>query len=154
MPKLQPMAQPPGGRGRRRRGARVSTTLSEINVVPLVDVMLVLLIIFMVAAPMMTQGLDVNLPVSRQSPVITKERVFVTVPLAYRETRQVQIGDEFIRVDVLDERMRQAMLNIDDKEVYVRADGDVMYRELVEVMDKLKDGGIERVGLLTRPPDR
>ena len=78
------MAQPDANTGR-RRGRRVSTSLSEINVIPLVDVMLVLLIIFMVAAPMMQKGVEVNLPVSRRADKLTNaEPLYVTVPASYR----------------------------------------------------------------------
>ena len=76
----------------------MSTSLAEINVVPLVDVMLVLLIIFMVTAPMIQRGVDVNLPVARRATQIEGERVFVTVPAAYRQSQMVYIGDEQIRV--------------------------------------------------------
>ena len=98
-----------GGRGRRGRAYGVSSSLSEINVVPLVDVMLVLLIIFMVAAPMMQQGISVNLPQSRRSPALpaNNEPIYVTVPLAFARNRVVQIGNESVRIDVLRERVRQ-----------------------------------------------
>src|SRR5687767_11853113 len=100
-------AQPDANTGR-RRGRRVTTSLSEINVIPLVDVMLVLLIIFMVAAPMMQKGIEVNLPVSRRADKLTiADPLYVTVPISYRNDRRVQIGDEFVSVDVLTERMRQ-----------------------------------------------
>src|SRR5262245_54255441 len=79
MPKVQQNGNG-GGRGRRARGARVSTSLAEINVVPLVDVMLVLLIIFMVTAPMMTQGLAVNLPQARRATPVTAQPLYVTIP--------------------------------------------------------------------------
>lgn len=153
MPKiLNGDQQTTNGRGRRGRRSRVSTSLSEINVVPLVDVMLVLLIIFMVAAPMMQRGLDVNLPVARRSPQIASERVFVTVPLSYGSDRMVQIDDERMRVDVLEERMRQTMLTRSDKEVFLRGDGGVTYQQLMEVMDHLKAGGVDKVGLVTKLP--
>ena len=132
---------------------RVGTSLSEINVIPLVDVMLVMLIIFMVTAPMMQRGVDVVLPEARRAPQIISERVFVTVPLSYRTDRNVQIGDEAVGIDVLHERIRQEMLSQDEKEVYLRGDGEITYRELVFVMDRLKEGGVETVGLMTRLPE-
>ena len=89
----------------------MASTLAEINVVPLVDVMLVLLIIFMVTAPMIQRGIDVNLPVARRATQITGERVFVSVPLAYRQNHIVYLGDEPIRVEILQERVRQKMEN-------------------------------------------
>jgi biopolymer transport protein ExbD len=130
----------------------VSTSLSEINVVPLVDVMLVLLIIFMVAAPMMQRGMDVNLPVSSRSAAISSERLFVTVPATYAESRRVQLDDEEIRVDVLAERIRQAMLIKEQKDVYLRGDGAVTLQHLIDVMDRLREAGVERVGIVAQLP--
>jgi biopolymer transport protein TolR len=147
MPKVQ--AATPGRAG---RGRRVSTSLAEINVVPLVDVMLVLLIIFMVTAPMIQRGVDVNLPVARRATQIEGERVFVTVPAGYRQSRMVYIGDEQIRVDVLQERIRQRMETASDKQVYLRGDGEVLYQDLMDVFDRLKGAGVERVGLVAKMP--
>src|SRR3979409_1839063 len=127
MPKVQPAAAASSS----RRGRRVSTSLAEINVVPLVDVMLVLLIIFMVTAPMIQRGVDVNLPVARRATQINGERVFVTIPVAYRQNRIVYLNDERIRVDVLQERVRQKMETLSDKQVYLRGDGGVQYQELM-----------------------
>jgi|SRR5688572_29519912 len=151
MPKVQQNGGSGSGRGRRARGLRVSTSLAEINVVPLVDVMLVLLIIFMVAAPMMTQGMQVNLPVARKSPNINVKPIYITVPATFAADRMVQIGDETIRVDVLAERVRQTALTLDEKSLFVRGDGAVAFKDIVFVMDKLKEGGIEKVGLVTVP---
>jgi biopolymer transport protein TolR len=152
MPKVQQIGGG-SGRTRRGRGARVTTVLSEINVVPLVDVMLVLLIIFMVTAPMMQQGLNVNLPQARRATPVSAEPIFVTVPLAYRTTRVVQIDKDEVRVDILNERIKQALLTRTDKSVFVRGDGGVTLQELMQVMDKLKEGGVEKVGIVSRPPD-
>jgi biopolymer transport protein ExbD len=154
MAKVQTADASHGGGRRSRRGARVNTTLSEINVVPLVDVMLVLLIIFMVAAPMLQRGVEVNLPQGRRSQPIADDRVFVTVPISYRTDRKVYVGEDLIRAEVLTERVRQVMLRQDQKEVFLRGDGAVTVQELIEVMDRLKDGGVERVGLVTRLPER
>jgi biopolymer transport protein ExbD len=134
--------------GRGRRGRRVSSTLAEINVVPLVDVMLVLLIIFMVAAPMLQRGVEVNLPVGRQTQKLTDVRTYVTVPLTFREDRRVMIDDESVPLDVLAERMRQAMAGKEQKEVFLRADGAVLTQELMDVISRLREGGIERVGIV------
>src|SRR5262249_3511373 len=135
-----------GGRGR-----RVSTSLAEINVVPLVDVMLVLLIIFMVTAPMIQRGVDVKLPVAKTAAQqIQGERVFVTVPADYRQKHVVYLGDEPIRLDILQERVRQKVELMSDKQVYLRGDGSVTYQELMEVFDRLKAAGVVNVGLVTR----
>ena len=148
MPKLQSQGDANTGR---RRGRRVSTSLSEINVVPLVDVMLVLLIIFMVAAPMMQKGIAVNLPVSRRADKLnTTEPFYVTVPTSYRSDRRVQIGDEWVSVDVLAERMRQVMLTRTDKQVYLRGDGAVTLQDLMDVFGRLKEAGIQTVGIVAQ----
>ena len=136
--------------GRRRRGRRrVATSLSEINVVPMVDVMLVLLIIFMVAAPMMQRGLDVSLPVARRADQIAAERLFVTIPLSFRDDQIVQVGDDPVRVEMLDERMRRELLERTDQDVFLRGDGEITLQELMSVMDELKEGGVTNVGLVT-----
>ena len=150
MPKVQSLEH--GGEPRRGRSRRVMSSLAEINVVPLVDVMLVLLIIFMVTAPMLQRGLDVNLPVARRAQQISDERIFINVPLAYRTSRVVYIGEEPVRVDILDERVRQALLTSTNKQVYLRGDGGVQLQDLMDVMDKLKAGGVERVGIVAKLP--
>src|SRR5438552_6115717 len=105
-----------GSTGRLGRGRRVASTLAEINVVPMVDVMLVLLIIFMVAAPMIQRGIDVNLPVARRASPMTGERVEVTVPISYRQNHAVFLGREEVRVSVLQERVRQRIENLSKKD--------------------------------------
>ena len=132
----------------------MSTTLAEINVVPLVDVMLVLLIIFMVTAPMMQQGLQVNLPQARRSTPVTAEPVYVTVPADFTRTRTVQIGKDDVRIDFVGERVRQALLARTDKSVFIRADGAVTVQEMAAIWDKLKEGGVEKVGMMTKPITR
>ncbi len=152
MPKVQQIENGGSGRGRLGRSRRVATTLAEINVVPLVDVMLVLLIIFMVTAPMMQRGFDVNLPTAVRSQQISQERVFVTVPLSYRKDHVVEIDNSPIRIEILQERIRQLMLGRADKQVYLRGDGGITFQELISVMDKLKEGGVEKVGIVARLP--
>jgi biopolymer transport protein TolR len=148
VPKIQ--AQPDANTGR-RRGRRVTSSLSEINIIPLVDVMLVLLIIFMVAAPMMQKGVEVNLPVSRRADKMTNtDPLYVTVPASFRKDRRIQIGEEFVSVDVLAERMRQVMINRVDKQVFLRGDGAVQLQELVDVFGRLKEAGIEKVGIVAQ----
>ena len=150
MPKV--MASAPNAGGRHQRGRRVSPTLSEINVIPLVDVMLVLLIIFMVAAPMLQRGVDVKLPVAGRSSEISSERLFVTVPASFGEDKRVFLKDEPVRLEVLAERVRQATLTSDDKQVFLRGDGAVQYQQLMQVIDALREAGVQNVGLVTRLP--
>ena len=152
MPKIQQTAHTGSGRGRRGRSFHVATSLSEINVVPLVDVMLVLLIIFMITAPMIQRGIDVNLPVARRSNQIAGERIFVTVPVNYREAHIVYLDQEPIRAEILEERVRQKMERLSAKEVYLRGDGGVQYQDLMDVFSRLKGAGVEKVGLVAKLP--
>ena len=150
MPKVLPSGPAPGARS--GRGRRVSSTLAEINIIPLVDVMLVLLIIFMISAPMLQRGIEVNLPVASRSQEIASERLFVDVPAAFRDDRQVYLGEEAIRIDVLAERVRQLMLTRQDKQVYLRGDGGVNLQELMDILDRLKEGGVQNVGIVSKLP--
>jgi biopolymer transport protein TolR len=139
------------GGGRRGRGRRVSSSLSEINVVPLVDVMLVLLIIFMVTAPMMQQGLQVNLPRSQRSSPVAAQPVYVTIPASFGQTRRLQIGPDEIGIDAVSERVKQALATRDDKSVFLRMDGTVTAQDIMTVTDRLKEAGVEKVGFMTQP---
>jgi len=150
MPKVMDSAPAPGGRF--SRGRRVSSTLSEINIIPLVDVMLVLLIIFMVAAPMLQRGVEVNLPVASRSQEIASEQIFVTMPLSFRQDRRVFIGQEVVRLEVLPERVRQLMVNRTERQVFLRGDGGITLQELLDVMDRLKGGGVEKVAVINKLP--
>ncbi|HWN84837.1 MAG TPA: biopolymer transporter ExbD [Vicinamibacterales bacterium] len=150
MPKVLPASS--SGGGHRARGRRVSTTLAEINVIPLVDVMLVLLIIFMVAAPMLQRGVEVSLPVARRSPEIASERLFIDVPFSFRQDRRVFLLKEPIRLDVLAERIRQRLVNRSDKQVFVRSDNRLQVQALIDVLDALKAAGVENAGIVTEFP--
>ena len=157
MPKVMAGAESNTGR---RRGRRVTTSLSEINVIPLVDVMLVLLIIFMVAAPMMQKGVEVNLPTTRRADKLSNsDPIYVTVPASYRQDRRVFIigahegsakDEQSIPVDVLGERMRQEMQGRTDKQVFLRGDGEVQLQELMDVFGRLKEAGVEKIGVVAQ----
>jgi biopolymer transport protein TolR len=149
MPKVH--ASSTGGSQRRGRSRRVSTSLSEINVVPLVDVMLVLLIIFMVTAPMMQQGLEVNLPASRQSRSVDAQPVWITIPAGFGRTQRLQIGEEEVGIDAIGERVKQALATRDEKSVYLRMDASVTAQDIIDVTDQLKAAGVEKVGFTTQP---
>ena len=152
MPKVQQTA---GGGGRRRgRGSYVATSLSEINVVPLVDVMLVLLIIFMVTAPMMQQGMAVNLPQVRRATPVTASPLYVTIPANFGDTRVVQIGEDEVRVDILHERIRQVILPREDKSLFLRMDASVTAQSIMDVIDQLRQGGVDKIGITTQPMER
>jgi biopolymer transport protein TolR len=121
--------------------------------VPLVDVMLVLLIIFMITAPMIQRGVDVNLPVARRSAQIAGERIFVSIPVNYRESHIVYLDQEPIRAEILGERVRQKMERAASKEVFLRGDGSVRYQELMDIFDRLRGAGVEKIGMISRLPE-
>ena len=151
MPKLEPMQTGAmRGGGRRGRRARVSSSLAEINVVPLVDVMLVLLVIFMVATPMMTQGYPVNLPESRRAPAISAP-VIVSVPLSFRKDRLVMIGKDPVQVDFLPIRIKQALEGMSQQTVILAADGGITVQEWTSVADRLREGGVTQVSIQSQP---
>ena len=148
MPKVQQAAAAPG----RGRGRRISTSLAEINVVPLVDVMLVLLIIFMITAPMIQRGVDVTLPVQTRAVQMTGERIEVTVPVSFRRNHMVYINTETVHIDVLGERIRQKLEGASKKDVYLRGDAQVNLQEVSEVFDRLLAAGVVHVGFETKRP--
>ena len=149
MPKVLPV---PTGGAQRGRTRRVSTTLAEINVIPLVDVMLVLLIIFMVTAPMLQRGVELNLPQMSRSQEISSERLFVDVPLSFKDDRRVYLGKEAVSVTALGERLRQMLLTRTDKQVFFRIDRALLVQSQFDVFDELKAAGVDNVGLATEPP--
>ena len=148
MPKVH-TTESSSGRG---RGRLVASTLAEINVVPLVDVMLVLLIIFMVTAPMIQRGIDVNLPVAARANPIEGNRITITVPLGYKENGIVYLNEDPVKSDVLVERVRQKLEAMPRKWVYLQGDRGLAFGDLVDVFDRLKGAGVETIGLETRAP--
>jgi biopolymer transport protein TolR len=89
--------------------------------------------------------------VARQAQRLNDQRIYVTVPLSYRKDKRVFLDDEGIPLTALAERMRQTMGRATEREVFLRGDGGVQLQEITEVMDRLKAGGVERVGILTQP---
>jgi biopolymer transport protein TolR len=125
------------------------TTLSEINVTPLVDVMLVLLIIFMVTAPMLQQGFDVNLPQEQEGGTLDPSRERLVITLAKNE--RMFLNDRRIDFPELEQTLRQASATT--REVFLRADQDIPYGLVVKMMAAIKQAGIERLGIVTVPAD-
>jgi biopolymer transport protein TolR len=149
------VAHSPGATtGRAGRTRRVSTSLAEINVVPLVDVMLVLLIIFMVTAPMLQRGIDVKLPVSVRATQIptSVERVEISIPKDFGQRQLLYINKDQVPARAFQERVRQLMEERAKKEVFLRGDGGVTYQELMQVIDMLKAAKVENVGMVARMP--
>jgi len=151
MAKLEPMSNGSARMGgRRARGRRVSSSLAEINVVPLVDVMMVLLVVFMVAAPMLQQGMPINLPKSSQSKPISAP-ITVTVPADFKQKHVVYIDKEPVKFDFLVERIKQALNDRSNKDVIVAPDERVTFGEGFQVLDKLNEGGVATANLQTQP---
>jgi biopolymer transport protein TolR len=131
-------------------GSGSDRLMSDINVTPFVDVMLVLLIIFMVTAPMMVQGVDVALPEVSATPMVTeKENLTVTID---REAN-IYINDFQVRVDFLKEKLEKILAGKTDREVFFRADKDVSYGVVVSVMAEIKAAGVDKLGMVTDPFD-
>jgi biopolymer transport protein TolR len=132
-----------GGNG----GRRIGTSLAEINIVPLVDVVLVLLLIFMLTAPMMYRGIDVNLPRAAAKPTAVEERLVLTVT----KDRALFLNDKRIAPGGLEGSLRDAFRNRNDKTLYLKADAGLSYGAVVETMDMVRRAGIERLGMVTEP---
>jgi biopolymer transport protein TolR len=126
---------------------RVSATLAEINIIPLVDVVLVLLLIFMLTAPMMYRGIDVNLPKAAARPTAVEERMVLTLT---RE-RTLYLNDKVVPLASLDAQLMAAFRNRTDKTLYLKADAGLPYGAVVETMDRVRRAGIERLGMVTEP---
>lgn len=125
--------------------------MSDINVTPFVDVMLVLLVIFMVTAPMMMQGVDVVLPETNSEQLIPqKEHLIITI----NKQNQIYINDYQVELDFLREKLIKIFESREDREVFLRADKDISYGVVVFVMSEIKGAGVEKLGMVTEPLDR
>ena len=125
-----------------------SPFMSDINVTPLVDVMLVLLIIFMVTAPMMMQGINVSLPKTTSKPLpAEKEHLIITVD----RSQQIYINDYKVALEGLQTKLKKIYEGRSDEKVYLRADKGVPYGVIVRVMSEVKNAGVEKLGMVTEP---
>jgi biopolymer transport protein ExbD len=150
MPKLEPIPSLSRGGSRRARSVRVSSSLAEINVVPLVDVMLVLLVIFMVAAPMLQQGFPVNLAkrAARRRSISSRRRRGAA---HLRQDNKVRIGNDPVPVGCARRAREAGALGQMKKDVTLAIDGGITHQEIATVFDKLKQGGVENVHMQTQP---
>jgi biopolymer transport protein TolR len=124
--------------------------MSEINVTPFVDVMLVLLIIFMVTAPMMTQGMDIDLPQASSDPLESQtEQLLVSI----NKDSQVYINDALVSVEIIRDKLERILMARTSREVYLKADKNVPYGVVVQVMSEIKNAGVEKLGIVTLPEE-
>ena len=122
--------------------------MSDINVTPFVDVMLVLLIIFMVTAPLMIQGVDVNLPQTTAKEIKTQEDPLI---LTVNKEREISLEKTIIKVEELEEKLTAIFKYRRDKEILLRADKDLSYGFIISLIARTKRAGIDNVGLITEP---
>ena len=133
------------------RGSGKKRLVSEINVTPLVDVMLVLLIIFMVTAPMMTQGLDVDLPETTSKQLRQEENpIVVTVD----EEGTITINEIALARDLLIQELQKQYKANQKQPIFLRADRNVPYGNVVTVMSDIKSVGFDKIGMITKPPEK
>ncbi len=132
------------GRGGRRQ---IGASLAEINIIPLVDVVLVLLLIFMLTAPMMYRGIDVNLPKTASKPTAVDERLVLTVT----RDRRLYLNDREVALATLDQTLRGVFSRRTDKTLYLKADAGLSYGDVIDTMDRVRRAGVERLGMVTAP---
>ncbi len=128
---------------------RTTPVLSEINVTPLVDVMLVLLVIFMVTAPMLTQGIPVDLPREKGEVHDLSESLIITVSTNNR----IYFRDRRVSFDELEEKLQRLSRINPDMEVFIKADRDVKYGTVVKTMSRIRRAGFYQLGMVTEPMD-
>ncbi len=129
---------------------RTQSSLADINITPLVDVVLVLLVIFMITAPVLQSGIEVNIPKTRTVKEITEQRLVVTID----RDQNVFLGDKPVNVHDLGQRLRDASGDSSRKVIYLRADVRVPFGAFASVMDAVKQAGITNISVVTRPLDQ
>lgn len=126
---------------------RTQTSLSEINVTPLVDVVLVLLIIFMVTAPVLQSGIEVSVPKTKTVKEISQERVVVTIT----SKQDIYVDKDLVNINNIGEKLRAKILDPERQPIYVRADENIPFGLFATVMDAVKASGIQNVSIVTQP---
>lgn len=126
---------------------RTQTALAEINVTPLVDVVLVLLIIFMVTAPVLQSGIEVNVPHTRTVKEITEERLVISID----KSQKVFLGNNPININQIGPALKQRIRDPRNQSIYLRSDEDVPFGAFATVMDAIKQAGISNVSIVTQP---
>src|SRR5579871_1274588 len=126
---------------------RTQSSLADINITPLVDVVLVLLIIFMVTAPVLQSGIEVNVPKTRTVKEITQERLVISI----NKEQRVFLGNDPININEIGAKLRQRIRDPQHQSVFIRADEDVPFGAFATVMDAIKGAGITNVSIVTQP---
>ncbi len=126
---------------------RTQTALADINITPLVDVVLVLLIIFMVTAPILQSGIEVNVPKTRTVKEITQERMVITI----NKDQRIFLGNDAININQIADSLRQKIRDPRSQFIFIRADENVPFGAFATVMDAVKQSGITNVSIVTQP---
>ena len=126
---------------------RTQTSLAEINVTPLVDVVLVLLIIFMITAPVLQSGIEVAVPKTKTVKEITEERMVISID----KQQRVFLGNDAININEIGDKLRKKIRDPQNQTIYVRADENVPFGAFATVMDAVKQSGITNVSIVTQP---
>ena len=129
---------------------RTQSSISDINVTPLVDVVLVLLIIFMVTAPVLQSGIEVNVPRTRTVKEITEERMVISI----NKQQRVFLGNDAVNINEIKSKLLQKIRDPQHQSVFIRADEDVPFGAFATVMDAVKGAGITNVSIVTQPLDQ
>lgn len=135
--------------GRRRKRQYDLEVVSDINVTSLVDVMMTLLIIFIIVAPMIEQGIDVNLPTAEPRKIDIAD----VLTIAVSENERVYLENQRVTIDELKERLTNIRAAQDDVAVLIKADTDIKYGKVVEVLDAVRNVGISRLAMATKPAE-
>jgi biopolymer transport protein TolR len=128
---------------------RTQTALADINVTPLVDVVLVLLVIFMVTAPVLQSGIEVNVPRTRTVKEVTEERLVISID----KSQKVYLGNDPININQIGRTLKQRIRDPQHQAIYLRSDEDVPFGAFATVMDAIKQAGISNVSIVTQPID-
>lgn len=126
---------------------RTQLALADINITPLVDVVLVLLIIFMVTAPVLQSGIEVSVPKTRTVKQITEERIVITID----KQQRVYMGNDPVNINTIADKLRQKVRDPQHQSIFLRADEDVPFGAFATVMDAVKQSGITNVSIVTEP---
>ena len=129
---------------------RTQTSLAEINIIPLVDVVLVLLIIFMLTAPVIQSGIEINVPKTRQVKELTQQRILIQID---REQR-LYLQSEPININQLGGKLKEKIKDPAQAKIYLRADEEVPFGTIAKVMDTAKQAGVENISVVTQPLER